>query len=189
DSGRHEDEVAADLCGRVRANERRGLGGRCIQRELDLDDHADGRADDQRGEPEQHGELRIAELSKTLLRGAICDPCPPAEDGAEHDRAEDRAPVEVPGPERDHIRRRRESRERDVWTGDAVASKQRKRDPEHAHADPPERARVEMREERVLIEVRSEEHTSELQSRGHLVCRLLLEKKKKKHATSLTAYV
>src|SRR5215208_7724994 len=30
---------------------------------------------------------------------------------------------------------------------------------------------------------RSEEHTSELQSRGHLVCRLLLEKKKKKPNT------
>src|SRR5207253_4200356 len=30
---------------------------------------------------------------------------------------------------------------------------------------------------------RSEEHTSELQSRGHLVCRLLLEKKKKKSKT------
>src|SRR2546422_2229248 len=29
---------------------------------------------------------------------------------------------------------------------------------------------------------RSEEHTSELQSRLHLVCRLLLEKKKKKNA-------
>src|SRR5690554_7163526 len=29
-------------------------------------------------------------------------------------------------------------------------------------------------------DVRSEEHTSELQSRPHLVCRLLLEKKKKK---------
>src|SRR6266498_5512992 len=29
-------------------------------------------------------------------------------------------------------------------------------------------------------ETRSEEHTSELQSRPHLVCRLLLEKKKKK---------
>src|SRR5690625_2966603 len=28
-----------------------------------------------------------------------------------------------------------------------------------------------------LQELRSEEHTSELQSRGHLVCRLLLEKK------------
>src|SRR5687768_17990977 len=31
-----------------------------------------------------------------------------------------------------------------------------------------------------LFLVRSEEHTSELQSRLHLVCRLLLEKKKKK---------
>src|SRR5690625_5938502 len=28
---------------------------------------------------------------------------------------------------------------------------------------------------------RSEEHTSELQSRGHLVCRLLLEKKNRDH--------
>src|SRR5207253_10057659 len=33
--------------------------------------------------------------------------------------------------------------------------------------------------EAVLGVFRSEEHTSELQSRGHLVCRLLLEKKKK----------
>src|SRR5690625_7632059 len=30
----------------------------------------------------------------------------------------------------------------------------------------------------VCVIFRSEEHTSELQSRGHLVCRLLLEKKK-----------
>src|SRR5690625_6252348 len=30
------------------------------------------------------------------------------------------------------------------------------------------------------VKERSEEHTSELQSRGHLVCRLLLEKKKKR---------
>src|SRR5690625_6494857 len=29
--------------------------------------------------------------------------------------------------------------------------------------------------------IRSEEHTSELQSRGHLVCRLLLEQKKPDH--------
>src|SRR3989449_7631968 len=38
----------------------------------------------------------------------------------------------------------------------------------------------------VLKQVRSEEHTSELQSRLHLVCRLLLEKKKnkKKHEQS-----
>src|SRR2546428_5353594 len=33
---------------------------------------------------------------------------------------------------------------------------------------------------------RSEEHTSELQSRSDLVCRLLLEKKKKKKKTSKT---
>src|SRR5690625_283588 len=32
--------------------------------------------------------------------------------------------------------------------------------------------------DRKSVVVRSEEHTSELQSRGHLVCRLLLEKKK-----------
>src|SRR5260221_1849604 len=32
---------------------------------------------------------------------------------------------------------------------------------------------------------RSEEHTSELQSHSDLVCRLLLEKKKKKHTRSL----
>src|SRR5215510_15534935 len=32
---------------------------------------------------------------------------------------------------------------------------------------------------------RSEEHTSELQSRGHLVCRLLIEKKKKKLYTRI----
>src|SRR5437660_2129725 len=32
----------------------------------------------------------------------------------------------------------------------------------------------------VCLKTRSEEHTSELQSRGHLVCRLLLEKKKRR---------
>src|SRR5687768_17651286 len=35
-------------------------------------------------------------------------------------------------------------------------------------------------EQRECEKTRSEEHTSELQSRLHLVCRLLLEKKKKK---------
>src|SRR2546429_6286993 len=34
-------------------------------------------------------------------------------------------------------------------------------------------------------QVRSEEHTSELQSRLHLVCRLLLEKKKKRRKTNI----
>src|SRR2546422_6385903 len=35
-----------------------------------------------------------------------------------------------------------------------------------------------------VLGARSEEHTSELQSRLHLVCRLLLEKKKKKNAST-----
>src|SRR5947208_8913078 len=34
---------------------------------------------------------------------------------------------------------------------------------------------------------RSEEHTSELQSPDHLVCRLLLEKKKERHTSTLYA--
>src|SRR5256884_656933 len=37
---------------------------------------------------------------------------------------------------------------------------------------------------RLIIQRRSEEHTSELQSRLHLVCRLLLEKKKKSQIVS-----
>src|SRR6478752_9202036 len=36
---------------------------------------------------------------------------------------------------------------------------------------------------------RSEEHTSELQSRLHLVCRLLLEKKKNTHSRSRTQQI
>src|SRR5690554_7701440 len=40
-----------------------------------------------------------------------------------------------------------------------------------------------------LVFFRSEEHTSELQSRPHLVCRLLLEKKKVQHATSSSCRV
>src|SRR2546422_7139248 len=38
-----------------------------------------------------------------------------------------------------------------------------------------------------ILEARSEEHTSELQSRLHLVCRLLLEKKKKIYTYSRAA--
>src|SRR5439155_20739318 len=40
------------------------------------------------------------------------------------------------------------------------------------------RAGSRLSERRCPVFSRSEEHTSELQSRGHLVCRLLLEKKK-----------
>src|SRR5690606_41799840 len=42
----------------------------------------------------------------------------------------------------------------------------------------PQRPGAGIRQIRVQAELRSEEHTSELQSRENLVCRLLLEKKK-----------
>src|SRR2546422_5180673 len=45
----------------------------------------------------------------------------------------------------------------------------------------PPSLRPRARHRRAAVSHRSEEHTSELQSRLHLVCRLLLEKKKKKH--------
>src|SRR5690625_7023323 len=43
---------------------------------------------------------------------------------------------------------------------------------------PPHRRRQRRFAEPFAVPEESEEHTSELQSRGHLVCRLLLEKKK-----------
>src|SRR2546425_5965830 len=53
------------------------------------------------------------------------------------------------------------------------------------------RALTQVRQERGVVghrpTARSEEHTSELQSLAYLVCRLLLEKKKKYHI--LTSYV
>src|SRR5690625_6683058 len=55
------------------------------------------------------------------------------------------------------------------------------RSSEELHRAAVARARERMRRERAEAQQqtgRSEEHTSELQSRGHLVCRLLLEKKK-----------
>src|SRR5439155_17465300 len=45
-------------------------------------------------------------------------------------------------------------------------------------AEPPKANPNKYSDELLDAYVRSEEHTSELQSRGHLVCRLLLEKKK-----------
>src|SRR3712207_7791545 len=63
--------------------------------------------------------------------------------------------------------------------------------PAQPRSDPGARARAALgpvglrrraaRPPRGGVGVRSEEHTSELQSRQYLVCRLLLEKKKKKY--------
>src|SRR2546430_7464676 len=49
-----------------------------------------------------------------------------------------------------------------------------------------ERDLADTLEARRLLTRRSEEHTSELQSQSNLVCRLLLEKKKKNTNTTLT---
>src|SRR3989442_11569176 len=54
--------------------------------------------------------------------------------------------------------------------------------PHHRLRGAPQRRRRGGRDPRRRHGPRSEEHTSELQSRPHLVCRLLLEKKKKKRA-------
>src|SRR5690242_21386077 len=54
--------------------------------------------------------------------------------------------------------------------------------PDHCRHAPVEPARErDLLARRLRVEVRSEEHTSELQSHVNLVCRLLLEKKKKKN--------
>src|SRR5689334_21049607 len=69
---------------------------------------------------------------------------------------------------------------RGEWTDTAVGL-----DGNHAHIamlqTPDGHGRLELFEyiHPDAIETRSEEHTSELQSQFHLVCRLLLEKKKK----------
>src|SRR5258708_31449388 len=51
------------------------------------------------------------------------------------------------------------------------------------------RSRAEPRERAPRCANRSEEHTSELQSPDHLVCRLLLEKKKKRIRPQLSTLV
>src|SRR3712207_7798504 len=64
---------------------------------------------------------------------------------------------------------------------DGAAAYARWRDEDH----PDELGHVEVW--RRFVTARSEEHTSELQSRQYLVCRLLLEKKKKYHHSSQAA--
>src|SRR3712207_7099391 len=54
-------------------------------------------------------------------------------------------------------------------------------DPRRLRAGPPAGALRPLRRLWQELEPRSEEHTSELQSRQYLVCRLLLEKKKNNH--------
>src|SRR2546422_228652 len=89
-------------------------------------------------------------------------------------------PADV-SPVADHARRARQALEhhRPVAFCDDAPVEQHHRPRVALAPDQPAEALLEL-ERRVGNEVRSEEHTSELQSRLHLVCRLLLEKKKKK---------
>src|SRR3712207_7216374 len=70
----------------------------------------------------------------------------------------------------------------------------RRHPPRRPHGPPARRARhAHGRRDRALHRRarhrgRSEEHTSELQSRQYLVCRLLLEKKKKQNTHTISIY-
>src|SRR2546426_4132532 len=71
-----------------------------------------------------------------------------------------------------------------VPAGGAAAARCRDRRARHAHRAllAPHRAAAQDAASVTAALVRSEEHTSELQSPCNLVCRLLLEKKKKKES-------
>src|SRR5690349_23280296 len=56
----------------------------------------------------------------------------------------------------------------------------RRRSAQGAQLEAVHRRHALLQRDRRALQLRSEEHTSELQSRRDLVCRLLLEKKKKK---------
>src|SRR2546429_3042433 len=66
----------------------------------------------------------------------------------------------------------RQATRRQVWREEKGRSASHKADVVHRGSKSPAPAEA-------CMQNRSEEHTSELQSRLHLVCRLLLEKKKK----------
>src|SRR2546422_6808042 len=89
--------------------------------------------------------------------------------------------------------RRRHTRCSRDWSSD-VCSSDLKRDlvrrfAAHVERDRHRVARDYIDGARVHTAERSEEHTSELQSRLHLVCRLLLEKKKNTNRNELLSHV
>src|SRR2546430_4358781 len=79
----------------------------------------------------------------------------------------------------------RSAPDRDERAGELVV---REREPEQRHRDDPgqENGKHHVPERLPVAGPRSEEHTSELQSQSNLVCRLLLEKKKKLRRMSAT---
>src|SRR5690625_7020301 len=99
------------------------------------------------------------------------------------------APLKLPTPTTDRDRtvsRRSEPSSRTALMGEQPNPWDRLQPQDamsrHRGAKPPRRCEL-LGEISLLSPGRSEEHTSELQSRGHLVCRLLLEKKKSRNGT------
>src|SRR3712207_7822907 len=74
-----------------------------------------------------------------------------------------------------------------IWPGSTQLVRERprigRRHPVHGRDDPGDVQPLDLPFGLDRQSSRSEEHTSELQSRQYLVCRLLLEKKKKKHTS------
>src|SRR5262245_63608959 len=70
-----------------------------------------------------------------------------------------------------------ESRHLDLRAGDQQKAEYLKLNPRGVVPTIVDKGKV-VRESTVIMEYRSEEHTSELQSLRHIVCRLLLEKKR-----------
>src|SRR5690625_5961154 len=64
------------------------------------------------------------------------------------------------------------------WVSDEAEYREYIRNHTFQHGQIVSVVKDETLDEKRVYEMRSEEHTSELQSRGHLVCRLLLDKKK-----------
>src|SRR2546422_3844499 len=129
------------------------------------------------------GELRTAYGCTDGHGGGVADPGDDErEEGQEHIRGRPRQRVTAVADgdqERQHAGRIDTAEQRDRYARERAAH----RTPSHHRDDQryhqPDGSQIE----RPLTSVRSEEHTSELQSRLHLVCRLLLEKKNTKSTT------
>ncbi len=123
----------------------------------DLNDHPKRGADDEGRQTKYDGELRDVETTEAFRHAPRYREPPPVEDDEKLDRSEDRPRLEVPGPEREHIRRGRDRTQHHApCERRSGAAEDPDRETDHAHRDPPERARVEVRQQRVAIK-RSEE--------------------------------
>src|SRR2546425_11775434 len=93
---------------------------------------------------------------------------------------EQRPQVEWARAQQPHVPALERDGREDEPCGDRGEYESREPEVQEGHERNVEKAHLLAAMERQRLDVRSEEHTSELQSLAYLVCRLLLEKKKKK---------